>query len=165
MLIRTLAAVAALAFVANGTLSAQQEADMNIGNVVILEMTGKLATEYAKQTDSINNDKIPDGLQISTTATIVQKLNDGRIRIEHTSHVARDGKPARLVTLTATVDSTNLTPVTTPKGTPVYASPGDHKNGAEPKRTTKETKAARLQLSELKGVKLCTWRLEQEVGE
>lgn len=117
MMSRMLASVAAfvaLAIVANGTMTAEEVARVDVGSIVILEMTGELAAEYAKHTDSIKDGKIPDGLQISTSATIAQRLEDGRIRFEHTSHVVREGKTPRLVTLVATVDGSNhSTPIPT----------------------------------------------------
>ena len=164
-MLASVAAFVALAIVANGTMTAEEVARVDVGSIVILEMTGELAAEYAKHTDSIKDGKIPDGLQISTSATIAQRLEDGRIRFEHTSHVVREGKTPRLVTLVATVDTAKLTLQTTPKGRPVYASPDDQKNGVEPKLTTKDTTTTRIHLSELKGVKLRIWTLEQSIGD
>ncbi len=105
MLMRTLAALAALAVIGNGSIFAQQNTSTKVGDHLVIQMTGDLAVEYAKRTGSINKDKVPPGLEISTTATIAQKLENGRIRVEHTLHIVRDGEPVRLVTLTATVDS------------------------------------------------------------
>ncbi len=160
MLIRTLTTLAVLAVFGNESLLAQQNTATKVGEHLAIQMTGDLAVEYAKRTGSINKDKVPNGLEISTTATIVQKFKDGRIQIEHTSHIVRDGEPVRLVTLTATVDSTKLTTDITPKGTEVYASPG-----AKPTLTTTETQRLRVTLSDLKALKLRTWTLAEELGE
>lgn len=160
MLIRTLAALAVLASIGNGSLFAQQNTSAKAGEHLVIRMTGDLAVQYAKRTGSISKDNVPSGFEISTTATIAQKLKDGRIRVEHTSHVVRDGEPTRLVTLTATVDSTKLTRDVTPKGTEVYASPD-----AKPTLTTTETQTLRLTLSDLKSLKLRTWTLAEELGE
>ncbi len=127
-------------------------------------MTGDLAKEYARRTGSPTGDA-PDGLAIETIATIEQQVGDGRIRIEHSSPINTDGKLVRLLTLTATVDSTTVTTEVTPQGTLIYASPADHKKGTKPKLTTKETKTRRLQLSGLKGLKLRTWTISEEIGD
>src|SRR3954467_6451220 len=73
------------------------------GNQIEVNMTGDLAKEYAKATGVERDIKRIDGLTISTIATVEQRLPDGRIRIEHSSQVKQAGKPARLVTLTATI--------------------------------------------------------------
>ena len=91
-------------------------------------MNGDLAVEYAKCTGSINKDNVPPGLEIATTATITKQLKDGRLRVEHTSHIVREDEPHQLVTLTATVDSTTLTTDITPKGTEVSTSPGTNQH-------------------------------------
>jgi hypothetical protein len=157
---RTLVALAALALIGNVSLFAKQNTSTKVGQHLVLQMTGDLAVEYAKCTGSINKDNVPPGLEIETTATIVQQLEDGLIRVEHTSHIVRDGEPDRLVTLTSTVDSTKLTTDVTPKGTEVYASPG-----AKPTRTTTETQTLRLSLSDLQALKLRTWTLAEELGD
>jgi hypothetical protein len=162
MLCRTIAALVALASIANGSLFAQQHAPCKVGDSVVIEMTGDLAVEYAKRVGSFKENT--SGLQISTTAIVAQRHNDGRFRIEHTSHIIRDGRSARLVTLTATVDSTRFVTDVTPVGTAVYSSPADQLNGIKPVLTTRETSALRLQLSDLKGLKLCTWTLAEEIG-
>lgn len=160
MLMRTLAALAVLAVIGKGSLFAQQNTSTKVGEHIVIQMTGDLAVEYAKCTGSISKDKVPPGLEISTTATIAQKLKDGRIRVEHTSHIVRTGEPLRLVTLTGIVDSTELTTDITPKGTEVFASPG-----AKPTLKTTETHTLRLTLSDLKGLKLRTWTLAEELAD
>jgi hypothetical protein len=165
MTIRTLGAFAALAAIANGSLFAQQDKPAEVGDHIVIQMTGDLATEYGKRTGVIKKDQLASGLQIETTATVSRKLDDGRIRVEHTSHIVRDDEPARLVTLTATVESAKLTTDVMPKGTPVFVSPTEHKNGTKPTLTTAETRTRRLTLSDLKGLKLRTWTLAEEVGD
>ena len=166
MLARTLAALTALAVLGNGPLFAQQHVtSAKVGDHLVIRMTGDLAREYAQRTGSLGETKAPAGLEIETHATIAQTLDNGRIRIEHSSHIKHDSKQDRLVTLTATVDRTKLTTNATRKGTPVYASPAAHRNGTKPRLTTEDTKMLRLQLSELKGLKLRTWTLAEEIGD
>ncbi len=160
MLNRTLAVLATLALIGNESSYAQQHTSTKVRDKLVIRMTGDLAVEYAKCTGSINKAKVLPGLEISTTARIAEVLNDGRYRVEHTSHIVRDGEPDRLVTLSATVDSTKLKTDVTPKGTEVYASPS-----ARSTRTNKETQTLRLTLSELQSLKLRTWILAEEIGE
>ncbi len=128
-------------------------------------MTGKLAAEYGKLAGSIDGDRIPDGLNISTTAIVAQHLGDGRIRIEHTMPVMRDGAPIRLVTLTATVDATAVKTSDIPAGTATYTSPGEHRTGEKPTFTKDATKQFTLKLADLTGVKLRSWTLANEIGD
>ena len=114
-------------------------------------MSGDLAVEYGKRTGTISKGQVPSDLRISVIATIAQQLNGDRIRIEHTSHIVRNGKPDRLVTLTATVESTQLVTDPTPKGTAVFASPAKGNDGRKGTVTTKETRTLRLELSTSRG--------------
>jgi len=164
MPVRTLVALALVAVTGHGLLAQQSDAAAKVGDLLVIRMTGDLAKQYARRTGSPQETEASAGLTIETTATIEQKLDGGRIRIEHRSHIVRDGHQARLVTLTAIVDSAKFTTDLTPRGTSIYASPADHKNGAHPRTTTEDTKTLRLELSELKGLKLRTWTLAEEVG-
>ncbi len=164
----TLRLVVILGFlaVAGNALSAQENSsNVNVGDHLVIQMTGDLAKEYARRTDLLRQNESPTGLQISTTAIVAQELDDGRFRIEHSSHITRDGNPARLVTLTAIVDSTKIATHVTPANTPVYRSPADHKKGVKPTLTRKESKTLRLKLSDLKGLKLRSWTLAEEIGD
>jgi hypothetical protein len=159
-MIRILAALTLFFVTGNGLLAQQNDDTARIGGHLAVRMTGDLAKEFAQRTGLLGKNDAPDGLQIETIATIEQQLDDGRVRIEHSSHVNREGKTSRLVTLTGTVDPTAITTDITPKGTSVYASPR-----AKPVLTTEETKMLRLKLSDLKGLKLRTWTLFEEIGE
>lgn len=101
-----------------------------------------------------------DGLEIKTSARVAQQLSDGRLRVEHTSQINREGETTRIVTLTGTIDSTFIATDITPNGTPIYASPG-----AEPQLTTEATTMLRLTLSDIKGLKLRAWTLSEEIGD
>ncbi|MBC8872776.1 MAG: hypothetical protein H8E44_25365 [Planctomycetes bacterium] len=159
---------AALVFVAlAGTALGGQEnrSDVNGGDHIVIRMTGDLARAYARRIDPSRQNEVPAGVQISTTATVAQKIGDGRVRIEHFSHIKRNGNVTRLVSLTATVDVTKIVTDVTPENTPVYRSPADHGNGVKPTLTRRDQKTCRLELSELKGLKLRTWTLAEEIGE
>jgi len=162
---RTLTALVVVAVMGNGLFAQEGNPSAKVGDHLFIRMTGDLAKEYARRIGLPLGNQAPAGLKIETSATIAQTLGNGRIRIEHSSRIKRDGKQDRLITLTATVDPTKITTHVTHKGTPVYASPADHKNGTKPALTKGDTKTLRLQLSTLKGLKLCTWALTEEIGE
>ncbi len=145
------------AHVANGHL--------NVGDLLEVRMTGELAEQYARCIGGLQDNKAPRGLEIETSAMVAQKLDDGRIRLEHSSPIRRGENQDRLLTMTAIVDPAKVKTDITPKGTPVYPSPNAAKNGTKPTTTTFDVKTLRLQLSDLKGVKLRTWALAEEIGD
>lgn len=159
-MVRVLAALALVVVIGSDLFAQQKISTAKVGDLIAIKMTGELAKEYARRTGSLEANEIPDGLEIETMATIAQQFDDGRIRIEHSSQIKTKGKAIRLVTLTATVDSSKVATDVTPKGTPISASPG-----AKPSLTTADTKTLRLKLSDLKGLKLRTWMLSEEIGE
>ena len=165
MLVRTLAALVVVAVFGNGLFAHGDNASVKVGDHLFIRMTGDLAKEYARRTGLLRDNEAPDDVKVEISATIAQKLDNGRIRIEDSSFIKRDGKQDRLITLTATVDRTKVTTDVTPKGTPIYASPAAHKNGTKPTLTTEDTNVLRLHLSDLKGLKLRTWTLAEEIGE
>ena len=160
MVVRILAALTLVLGIGNGLYAQQNHPTAKVGDHLAFRMTGDLAKQFAQRTGSLRGNEASDGFQIETIATVAQQLNDGRLRIEHTSSVNRDGGTTRLVTLAATVDPTKITTDITPKGTPVYASPG-----AEPKLTTEIAKTLRLTLSDFKGLKLRVWTLSEEISD
>jgi hypothetical protein len=160
---RAFAALVVISSIGCDLFAQQKKTTPGVGDHLVITMTGDLAKEYARRIGSRGQD-LP-GLEIETTATIAQQFGDGRVRIEHSSPVSRDGKLTRLVTLTGIVDSTKVETTVIPKGTPVYASPGDHKAGTKPNLTPDATTTRRLQLSDLKGLKLRTWTLAEEIGD
>ncbi len=151
------------AFILSATLViANDKPSLDIGTTVFLSMTGDLAQKYSQQKLQIPKDqKSPRGLMIATSARIVQKLKDGRFRIESVSRPDERSKQPLLITLTATVKRDAIKESQTPAGTLVYSSPLD-KN---PVATTKPTTSYRIQLNNLKGVKLQTWKLQSEIGD
>lgn len=160
MVARLLAAFTLVIAIGNELCAQQDQVEVQVGDHLAITLTGDLAKEYAQRTGLLPDGEASDGIQIETTATIAQELDDGRIRIEHTSHVNRNGEQARLVTLTATVDPAKITSAVTPKGTRIFASPG-----SKPILTSEEMRTLRLQLSDLKGLHLRTWTLSDEIGE
>jgi hypothetical protein len=70
-----------------------------------------------------------------------------------------------LITLTGIVDPKRIKFHVVPKNTPVYSSPKDEQNGVKPELTPKDHNEYRLDLSDLKGLKLQTWELKEEIGD
>jgi len=161
-------AVAILIALVTISLPAQQNDSVaRVGDVIIIRMTGDVANEYAKRTSkelAKRISEVPDGaplsgLRVELSATVDHVLPDGALWIEY-SHMMRDQKPVRLVTLTGKIDPQKITTDVTPKGTKVLGSPG-----AEPTVTTEDFKNRRLELTDLKGFKLRIWTLVDEIGE
>ncbi len=128
-------------------------------------MTGDLAIEYARRAGTLKQNDEPRGLFIESTATVAQKLDNGRYRIEHSSQFKIDNKPSRMITFSTIVEQTKFTSNAVPKNTAVYSSPADLKNGVKPTFTQDEHRSTSLELSELKGLKLQTWELTEEIGD
>jgi hypothetical protein len=84
--------------------------------------------------------------------------------IDHSTPIDLDKKPQRLLTLTVIVDVTRFVTNVVPKNTPVYDSPADHRNGVTPILLQNEQRTNVLELSDLKGLKLRTWELTDEIG-
>ena len=142
----------AIVLLCSGTALAVQS-----GDKVFLRMRGDLASEYAKAMSG----QASHIVQVEVGAIVAQSLPDGRLRIEHSSpSLQREGE-ARLVTLSATVMPSMITSEITAEGTTVYAAPGSKVSTV----TTKPTETLRVTLSNLKGVKLRTWKLASEIGE
>ena len=126
-MLRILVVALAISVTGNSIL-AQQNDGANVGHPLtipgrplVIEMSGKLASEYARLTATRAEKERLDGLHVSVIATIAQQLDDGRIRFEHSANLIREGKP-RLITLTGTADAARITVGVTPRGTLVYAS-------------------------------------------
>lgn len=159
---RTFFAFAVVATIA--AFDRQSNAD-EVNGTVILEMSGEIAAEYSKFTNPQKGDTIPTGLHITTTGSIAQRLENGRLRIEHSTPVWENGVQTRLVTLTAVVDASAVKSTVIPKGTRTFTSPGASNAGEKGVETKTESEQSTLELTNLKRVKLRTWKLENEIGE
>lgn len=160
MVVRIVSALVLVAAIQNGLAAQQKVETAKVGDIVQITMSGDLAKEFAQRLGAKPQVVTADGLEMQTSATVVQQLDGGRLRIEHQSHVIDERKPSRLITLTGNVDSTRITTHVTPKGSLVYSSPG-----ATPVKTTDDMKSLRLELSSLKGLKLRTWTLAEEISQ
>lgn len=166
---RTLTALTALTLLSSGNLFGQQPRQQPTG-VIVLKMSGELAQQYAQVSGAIEGVESPRARNIRTSAVVVQSLENGEVRIEHSALVKREGKPDRLVTLTATVDSKmiRLFDRTVFDKTTVFTfsgpSPGAKEAGKTPVLSPGHS-ARELSLANLQRVKLRSWRLESETGE
>ena len=124
-------------------------------------MTGDLATEYFRRTNTSGlNETPPNGLQIESIAIVEQVLEDGRYRLEYSSKIRSGKKPPRMITLSVVVDPKKIQTRTSPKGSWISSSPD-----TKPVLSESDSKTQFVELSDLKGVKLQTWELKEEVGE
>jgi hypothetical protein len=159
MVVRLFAALI-IVVMGNELLAQQNDATARVGDVILIKMTGDVARDYARRIGSLPEIAERNGLEIQTTAMIAQQLDGGRFRIEHYANVNHEGKTVRLVTLTGIVDPAKITSAVTAKGTSVSASPQ-----AKPVLITEDMKTFRLELSDLKEVKLRTWTMVEEIGD
>jgi len=171
MFTRTITLVVVLSVLSSGRLFSQQPTVFSPEEqtgVIMLRMTGDLAREYAQRTGSIDGDGIPGNVSISATAVIAQRLRNNQVRIEHSASVKREGRPDRLVTLTATVDEENIRSLvrTVFGGEFRFSnSPGTKNTDKSPSVTAHHLAVPLLSLANLSGVKLQTWTLESEISE
>lgn len=170
MIARALTTLILFLLPVNGAVFSQQEYGhqnevAKVGNPIRIQLTGDLATEFQKCIGALDSYQQPPGLKITANATIIKQLSDGRIRVEYTGHIDRDGEPARLVTLTADV-AFKLTTHVIPKGSMMGATQAENeKSYGAFTPTTAERKERVLVLSDRKGIKLRTWRLDKEFGD
>ncbi len=158
MMIARLGLALAVICFTDSHLPAQQDAEITkVGSRLAIRITGDLAKEIARCTGA---GKVIDqpGIEMSGIATVKEPLKDGRITIEYTMQIKRDGE-THLLMLTGAVDPQKITTRTIPKGSPTYAAPGGPKTG----ETAEERKVHELRLSSLKGLKLRNWLLTNEV--
>jgi hypothetical protein len=158
--------IAVLSVFSIGRLFAQEShTPARVGDLLVVRMTGDVAKEYATRTGMPKLENLdPSGLSISIPVTIAQRRPDGKYRLECSSTVETEKCKPHMLTLTAIIDPKQLKSTTTPKNTPVYASPADAKNGKQPTLTETEEKILHVELSDLHNTKLRTWALVDEVG-
>ena len=162
MVLRMLAAFILVVLVRHELPAQQVDTAAKVGDHLVISMMGDLAKEYAKRTGTYSEGKFPNGLQIDTIATIERELDEKQFRFEHTTYVVANGKPNRLVTLTGIVDSKRFSRVLPPKDAQVYANPGE---APKPTPGGPASKLLSVDLHDLKGLKICTWTLTEEIGD
>jgi hypothetical protein len=148
-----------LALMPTSLLAQQADSVAKIGDMVIIEVTGDLAKDVAKRLSKLPEGRPLDGLKIQMAAHVRNVSPDGTLYVEYLQ-MMRDEKPVRLMTLAGNVDPRKITTDITPKGTQVFDKPE-----GEPKFTTEDYLNRRLALTDLKGFKLRTWTLAEELGE
>src|SRR5690606_5456961 len=93
--------------------------------------------------------------QVIGTVRAVRK--DGTIGIEHSAEYQT---PPRMIVLRGIAKSESLEADVTPKGPPVYSSPG-----SDPILTKEDSTSYRIAIDKLKGFKLRAWTVEEEFGD
>lgn len=158
MFARALVALMLAAPLPNALFAQGTAASIKIGDPIQIEMSGELVKEYGRVANMLP-DPVPERFSISVIARVEEMQEDGRLRIEHSSYVKADGKPLRLVTLSGWVDSRPIATGGNAQGALVYTTPG-----ATGRPAASESKWKRLELAELKGLKLRSWALTEELG-
>lgn len=166
MFMRTFAALILVLGIGNGLHAQLKSTTANVGDHLEIRMSGDLARKYVRSIfPSLKDDYLVNngtlGSIVIVRAAITQQLDDGRIRIEHTSPLPLGLKKKRLVTLTATITPAEIGTKVTPKGTLVRAIGSLE----ELRPTTESTETLELRLSDLSKVKLRSWTLAEETGE
>jgi hypothetical protein len=159
MFVRTFVALAIFALPGNGLLAQESKPSINIGDRLIIRMTGDVANEYARrsgrQTPTANGTR----LVIETPATVSERLSDKHYRIEHSCPINIENKPQRLVTLSAIVDPTKIVGSIAPREINYSSPPTSKKNVVEPVAERPDDQTRKIELSDLREVKLQTWEL------
>lgn len=163
MLSRYLSAALGLVILVN-TSSAEEPSDLERGATVGVELSGEVATEFARMCGQTRSKDIK---KISTSGTIVQKFDADKYRLVVSQSIVNSDKTECLVTITAIIDSHNIDSQVTPKGTPIFVAPvaTADKKAVPATLTSHETKWTLVKLTELKGVKVRMWTISEEVGQ
>jgi len=156
---KTRIAAVVVALIPTLLLAQATDSVAKVGDMVTIKATGDVAKDIAKRISRLPEGQPNNGLTIQMAARVRSVLPDGSLIIEY-SQTMRDEKPIKLITLSGKVEPRKITTDITPKGTQVYDSPG-----GEPKFTTEAYLNRRLELTDLKGFKLRTWTLAEELGE
>lgn len=158
---KAIGAIAAVCF--SGYLAIDNAAPQpKVGDRIGFTLSGELVEQYWQLSEK---GKLPQGVEISSTAEIAQRLEDGRLRVNWSLPVNQDGKAPQLITLDATIQPEQLSAYKLAAGTELYSSPGAAKNGEKPTKLATPVAGFELKLSSMKGVKMRRWKLDQEVGE
>lgn len=139
--------------------------EVEVGRIIQLTLSDKLAVKYARETGILPpRTKIPEGMQISTLATISRRLQNGQYEIEHTRRYKdSDGKPC-LLTLTSAVEGKRFAKQVVSKGTALYNSRADQQRSVKPVLEQSGQGLLSLEFSDLKGLELRTWSLKDRTG-
>lgn len=155
------------AFAQQPTVFSQQSKVKQTGSIV-LELSGDLYREYAQIYGSMDENESLGGFSITTTAVIAERLENDQVRIDHVAQVTREGRPDRLITLTATVDKTATRSLvrTVFEGDFTFSdSPASKESGESSTVSARHLSIPFLSLADLNGVKLRSWTLETEIGD
>lgn len=136
-----------------------QEPTVQPGTIFVLSLSGDVALAYGRLDKSLGANEPAAGLEIQVLA-LAERIDKGKVRIRHETIRKEDGQKDRLVVLTADIDSKRFDSTTSPKGTVIYSSPSDLKNGLKGKKTTEDSRGFKLTLKDPKEVTLRAWVAE-----
>ncbi|HEX4416199.1 MAG TPA: hypothetical protein VH107_21380 [Lacipirellulaceae bacterium] len=130
-----------------------------VGDLLFLNLEGPLAAKYAALTLR-NLNKPASALTVSIGGAVTRKLPNGKFEVESSTVIKSAGHPDRMITLTASVEPSKIITEPTPKGTLVYASPNSTGVPA-----TQDMVSQSIRLADFKGLKLRSWKLDEEFGD
>ena len=156
MMSRAIVAVALVMIAPAILMAADRTPTIGVGDQVLITMRGDLAKAYRRLSDSRQVDDQP----IEVAGAITQDCGDGRYRIENHCRIQNDSKPPILVSLSTTIDASqlktqvSLRPVS--RQIPGSVTPAVF--------TRREQSHLRVELSQLTCARLQRWTLENEVA-
>lgn len=138
------------------------------GEVVFLQVAGEAGTKLfhvmgMKEMTSGANQSPGARHELQMPAQVAQVLEDGRVRVESSLPLPKDGQGERMLTVSATLNRDQITRRVTPAGSEVYVSASPTGN-VQSTRLAEETRSIDARVSELKQLKLRSWRLVEEAG-
>lgn len=156
MMIRLAAGLACTLMLENSLQAHDRSPTAEVGDLVAIELTGDLASEYARRIGFRREEDPPLSLQTKITARIAQRLRNGRFRIEHVASVTAGGGKIQLVTLTVIVNREELATTIRGNRSAIFTSVTDE---------YRSTRSHALKLCDFKGLRLRTWNLAEEIDD
>jgi hypothetical protein len=134
-------------------------ADLNVGDVVLIEMRDRPAAAYLK----LFGHDIPDtGVGISLESRVV-KIADSKVVLEFQITTSRDTDSAGIVTVTSTPLLQQLS------GPPKYSAPASATDGEKDKKIRememRQATLPRVRIDNFDHTKIRTWKLATEITE
>ena len=134
-------------------------ADLNVGDVVLLEMRDRPAAAYLKL---FGHDVPNSGVGTSLEARVI-KIAEGEVVIEFQITASRDTDSARIITVTSVPLLQQLS------GPPEYSEPVSVNGGEKEKKIRelrmRQAKLPRIRIDSFDQTKIRTWTLANEISE
>jgi uncharacterized protein YbaA (DUF1428 family) len=134
-------------------------ADLNVGDMVLLEMRDRPAAAYLRL---FGHDVADSGVGTSLEARVI-KIADGEVVLEFQITASRDTDSARIITVTSTPRLQQLS------GPPKYSEPVSVNGGENEKKLRelrmRQAKLPRVRIDSFDRTKIRTWTLANEISE